>query len=247
MGGHMTHDSDDAIDGTTGLSRRDILRRSALVGGTLVWAAPTVQALAVPAYAGSEPTPPGDFVPVPCALKIALKWTPAKDGAAAFFEPNYTNDAGDCEPDDPNASVTRSIVSLGAGSTGTHANLFVGSTYLGTLDVSATSTPFNGCYLFDFNLLPCYNVSESSSYYVVKDGNDAGSTGAQNCEDEDRGFLNTDDPDPTDPTYTPTNAASDQYTFCGEVDADGSGATGGGLSHVGLVLCIDQVAECQSA
>lgn len=41
----------------TGLSRRDMLRRTALVGGTVVWMAPVVQTLAAPAYAGS--TAPG--------------------------------------------------------------------------------------------------------------------------------------------------------------------------------------------
>jgi hypothetical protein len=49
-------------DGThEGLSRRDMLRRSALVGGTVVWMAPAVQTLAAPAFANgstSEENPP---------------------------------------------------------------------------------------------------------------------------------------------------------------------------------------------
>lgn len=50
-------------DGTLeGLSRRDMLRRSALVGGTVVWMAPAVQTLAAPAFAAgstAEENPPG--------------------------------------------------------------------------------------------------------------------------------------------------------------------------------------------
>jgi hypothetical protein len=36
-----------------GISRRDLLRRGALVGGTLLWAAPVIQSLAAPAYAAT--------------------------------------------------------------------------------------------------------------------------------------------------------------------------------------------------
>jgi hypothetical protein len=39
-----------------GLSRRDMLRRSALVGGALVWTVPAVQTLASPAFAAGSPT-----------------------------------------------------------------------------------------------------------------------------------------------------------------------------------------------
>lgn len=56
----MTDSSDDTTEATSGLSRRDILRRSALVGGALVWAAPTVQALSAPAFGAVVSTPPGD-------------------------------------------------------------------------------------------------------------------------------------------------------------------------------------------
>ncbi|CAN5796222.1 hypothetical protein BH20ACT7_BH20ACT7_20380 [soil metagenome] len=41
----------DHPDTDLGLSRRDLLRRGAIVGGTLVWAAPAVQTLARPAFA----------------------------------------------------------------------------------------------------------------------------------------------------------------------------------------------------
>jgi len=46
---------DHEIEETGGISRRSMLKRSALVGGTLVWAAPAVQTLATPAYAQGSP------------------------------------------------------------------------------------------------------------------------------------------------------------------------------------------------
>jgi hypothetical protein len=38
-----------------GLSRREMLRRAIIVGGTLVWAAPAIQTLSPPAYADVSP------------------------------------------------------------------------------------------------------------------------------------------------------------------------------------------------
>jgi hypothetical protein len=36
-----------------GLTRRDVLRRGAVAGGTLLWAAPVIQSIRTPAYAAS--------------------------------------------------------------------------------------------------------------------------------------------------------------------------------------------------
>jgi hypothetical protein len=35
-----------------GMNRRDLLRRGAVIGGTLAWSAPAIQAIAKPAFAG---------------------------------------------------------------------------------------------------------------------------------------------------------------------------------------------------
>src|SRR5918999_1024007 len=43
----------------SGISRREFLRRGAIVGGTLIWAAPAVQTLAPAAYAQVTPGPCG--------------------------------------------------------------------------------------------------------------------------------------------------------------------------------------------
>jgi hypothetical protein len=43
----------DSEERRTRLTRRDVLRRGALVGGGLLWAAPVIQSIRTPAYAGS--------------------------------------------------------------------------------------------------------------------------------------------------------------------------------------------------
>jgi hypothetical protein len=53
-------------DGHGPMDRRALLRRGAVLGGSLVWAAPTVQALARPAFADiGTPRPPGTPPPPP--------------------------------------------------------------------------------------------------------------------------------------------------------------------------------------
>jgi hypothetical protein len=42
------------VGGNLGLTRRDLLRRGAVVGGTLLWAAPAVQSITQPAFAQEQ-------------------------------------------------------------------------------------------------------------------------------------------------------------------------------------------------
>ena len=74
-----------------GLSRRDMLRRSALVGGTVVWMAPAVQTIAVPAFANGSPAqecPPGAALSEITALLQCgglyfwVKYNPQTNGGA---------------------------------------------------------------------------------------------------------------------------------------------------------------------
>jgi len=49
------------LDGELGISRRDLLRRGAIAGGTLLWVAPAIQSLAPAASAQARQGPsPGD-------------------------------------------------------------------------------------------------------------------------------------------------------------------------------------------
>lgn len=45
------HDDKIDIQSELGVSRRDLLRRGAVVGGALLWVAPAIQSLSPPAYA----------------------------------------------------------------------------------------------------------------------------------------------------------------------------------------------------
>ncbi len=51
-------DSDDLdLKSESGVSRRDLLRRGAVVGGTLLWIAPAIQSISPPAFA-QQTSPP---------------------------------------------------------------------------------------------------------------------------------------------------------------------------------------------
>ena len=49
--------SDGGSPEPTGISRRDVLRRSAIVGGNLIWAVPLVQTVSSSAFAAGSPPP----------------------------------------------------------------------------------------------------------------------------------------------------------------------------------------------
>ena len=99
----------DGTGGTPGVSRRDMLRKSAIVGGALVWTAPAVQSLAGPAFAQTAGSPGGQencvyyaisILPTGCSSvagsvapgdtaclrnnELAL-FNSAQDGGCAFF------------------------------------------------------------------------------------------------------------------------------------------------------------------
>ncbi len=107
----MEHD-ENASD--SGPSRREILRRSALVGGTVVWMAPAVQTLAAPAFAGvgSEAPGNGDFessyseilVLVECNnVLYRVKFEPNNAGSVGNLpaaECGSTFNFGGCKSDD---------------------------------------------------------------------------------------------------------------------------------------------------
>ena len=46
---------DEEFNANLGISRRTLIKRGAVVGGTLVWAAPVVQSLSAPAFAAGSP------------------------------------------------------------------------------------------------------------------------------------------------------------------------------------------------
>ena len=49
--------ADDSIDQNLGISRRDLIKRGAIVGGTLMWAAPVIQSVSSPAFGAARSVP----------------------------------------------------------------------------------------------------------------------------------------------------------------------------------------------
>ena len=179
-------DDDTPTTETPGVSRRDMLRRSALVGGALVWTAPTVQSLASPAFAVGGSDTPGENQ---CVYTAFVKYDlDTGQFSGSEGEGNATCAIQQCA--ESNATVT----STGA--------LSSGGTPIGT--VSAVQGPGN-CVTLDFTWAnPACNIDESSSYYVFKDGNDTG-TGGSGCDPDDDGLL----------TEVTTSATGDVYVICG--------------------------------
>jgi hypothetical protein len=70
-------DRDDAVRRGLGISRRELLRRGAIVGGTLAWATPLIQSLTPPAYAQMGASP-GTCAACYC-------WSGAKDDPSKDF------------------------------------------------------------------------------------------------------------------------------------------------------------------
>jgi hypothetical protein len=69
---------DRGLEARAGFSRRELLRRSAIVGGTLVWATPVIQSLAPAAYAQMGQSP-GICAACYCWSGTADKSTITKD------------------------------------------------------------------------------------------------------------------------------------------------------------------------
>jgi hypothetical protein len=69
----------------SGLSRREMLRRAGIVGGTLLWAVPAVQSLTPPAYAHVSP---GGFYCCQC------RHDQNRGACQSGFDPSFTID--DC-------------------------------------------------------------------------------------------------------------------------------------------------------
>lgn len=162
----------DEVSPSLGISRRDVLKRGAVVGGTLVWAAPAVQTISRAALAQDGGTPqPTDGAISYVALVLNC-------GTAGTFRVKY--ETGDVDPND--ATVGGAWVDPGetpqcpepdGWDTATPANG-------GTLGIVVSGTKAELC--FDLSSTGC----------VVLDGTAKGGAGilppgAQNgfCEDGD--------------------------------------------------------------
>lgn len=148
-----------------GLSRRDMLKRSALVGGTVVWMAPAVQTLATPAFASGSPVNEN-----PCIYTAFVKY----DIGGGFSDTegigNENCRISQCAIANVAVSPT-GVLTSGGQTIGQVTASYVAATDCLTLDFAWTNT---SC-----------GIDESSSYWVFKDGGGAG------CEGDDSGVLST--------------------------------------------------------
>ncbi|HEX6231116.1 MAG TPA: hypothetical protein VF029_05345, partial [Actinomycetota bacterium] len=74
-----------SVDGELGISRRDLLRRGAVVGGTVLWVTPVIQSLSRPALA--QTTPIGGC--------FCVKWSPEDDCEDLNGESSCITNRGD--------------------------------------------------------------------------------------------------------------------------------------------------------
>jgi hypothetical protein len=206
----------ETVTESGGLSRRDVLRRSALVGGTMVWMAPAVQTLATPAFADGSPVP-GDQ----CLCTFFLKFDPAESTGNGYIN-GFTNiEAGPhlptCDPNGADAAVTPSLSDNGAGG--------VSIVACGGRIGSATAT-YNeangGCVTVTFD---GFTVSPGSSYFIVKDGGEKRVGDGTGCEPEDGGV------------FADVPAAASTFTFCGETTPREA------LSHLNLAVCVSSFTQ----
>jgi hypothetical protein len=194
----------------SGLSRRDMLRRSALVGGTMVWMTPAVQSLASPAFAAGT-TAGGDG---PCEYIAFIKF----DLKTGFDDEEGTGNDTCRLTQCAGSNIT--VTAVGT----TSATLKKDGTTVGTVTAVVGT---NNCVTLDFTWLNTgCNIDESSSYFIFKDGKDTG-TGGSGCEPDDSGKL-------TDAGIT-VDAGGDVYKICGNTST-GSGGTA--LSHINLCVCV---------
>lgn len=76
-----------------GISRRDLLKRGAIVGGTLLWAAPVVESLAAPAFASTSPV-----------FQSCCECAGTKNGNTVYYALVDDYDCATCESACPNAA-----------------------------------------------------------------------------------------------------------------------------------------------
>ncbi len=90
----MAKKDDGELRRGLGISRRDLLKRGAVVGGTLVWAAPAIQSLTTPAYGQTRGTPR------PCAACYCFTGNinnPSKDECSDDGPVAHRADAASCD------------------------------------------------------------------------------------------------------------------------------------------------------
>ena len=80
------------LEGGGGFSRRDLMKRGAIVGGTVVWATPVLQSLTTPAFAGT----PGEEGCPEGKVTHKFKFEVGEDGSVSCVDPGGSSPGGGC-------------------------------------------------------------------------------------------------------------------------------------------------------
>ena len=142
---------------TQGITRRDLLKRGAALGGAVVWATPVVQTLGMGRAFAQVPSPaPSDI------SYIAITWT--CDGGATWFftknEEDGTSD-GSWEPDPGSIPGCEGMLPGWDGATKTSGAGFFSITYNGDCATITVSSSLADCEI----------------HYVLKGGQDPCASG----------------------------------------------------------------------
>ena len=91
MSKRKDEDKDRDLMPELGISRRQLLKRGAVAGGTLLWVAPVIKSLTPPAFASQQSPPPG---PTTCCCSCAA---PASGGGEALSCTEQFTTASECQ------------------------------------------------------------------------------------------------------------------------------------------------------
>lgn len=78
--------ADEDTGAQAGMSRRHLIKRSAIIGGTVVWVAPAIQSFTSPAFAAGSPV---------CICEVCLD-VEFPVGSGNFFRTNCVLEANSC-------------------------------------------------------------------------------------------------------------------------------------------------------
>lgn len=134
-------------------TRRDLLRRSALLGGAVVWTTPVVQSLSAPAFATGSPVQEN-----PCEHRFFVKYE--------LQERRFETSDGDCNSAVTECGQSGTIAVVDAGG-GTAEIWLKNGPRIGSLVATNVSS---SCIDLDFTFTNGCNVDESSTYVVYKTG-----------------------------------------------------------------------------
>lgn len=156
----------------SGISRRSVMKRTALVGGAMVWTLPAVQSIAAPAFAAGSPVAPG------CSVSYVVLFIECEGhyylvkykGTGSSYNVErcgyFTSSSGDTTRDDAGLAAMLQV----AGAT---SNKLLGLLNTVCPDVAVSGTTFTlhaGCTLQGY-IIHDGSIKTEHIYYALLDAN----------------------------------------------------------------------------